>query len=673
MKQNGAISDWVVCMEQNPAKKRIDELCQMLNEYSYQYYILDNPAVSDYDFDMLLRELETLEAEYPEWIRPDSPTQRVGGDAATTFEKVAHTVQMASLQDVFSYEELREFDNRVRETIEPTYTVEPKIDGLSVSLEYRDGLLVRGSTRGDGYVGEDVTENIKTIRSIPLRLKTPIPFLEVRGEVYMPRKSFEAVVQEQLDNDEEPFKNPRNAAAGSLRQKNSRITAKRGLDIFLFNIQQAEGVSFETHADTLDYLKKQGFKVIPSYRVCTRIDEILDEIEHFGEERYSFPYDIDGAVVKVNSLTDRELLGATAKFPRWAVAFKYPPEEKETTLLDIQINVGRTGALTPTAIFEPIQLAGTTVSRAVLHNQDFISEKDIRIGDRIVVRKAGEIIPEVLRSVSHQPESIPYQMPDHCPSCGNAVVREGEQAVLRCVNPNCPSAIYRRIIHFASRGAMNIDGLGPANIQALIDAGHIKTAADLYFLDRNELLQLERMGEKSVDNLLAAIENSKKNPLSRLLFGIGVRNIGQKASELICAQFSTMDKLQQATLEEMTAIDGFGDTMAQSLLEFFQDPQNMALVDRLKDAGVNMTEPVKERGDRLAGLTFVLTGTLPTMSRSQAQALIEQNGGKVSGSVSKKTSYLLAGEDAGSKLTKAQSLGIPILSEEQLIQMLRSE
>lgn len=660
-------------MEIEAARQRMEELCQTLNEYSYQYYILDNPSVSDYEFDMLLRELERLEGEYPSLIRPDSPTQRVGGDVATSFEKVTHTVQMASLQDVFSYEELREFDARVRESLTPEYTVEPKIDGLSVSLEYTNGIFTRGSTRGDGFVGEDVTENLKTIRSIPLRLKHPLPFLEVRGEVYMPLKSFEAVVQDQLDNDEEPFKNPRNAAAGSLRQKNSKITAKRGLDIFVFNIQQAEGVSFETHAQSLDYLKKQGIQVIPSYRVCRDIEEVIQEIERFGEERFQYSYDIDGAVVKVNSLADREQLGATAKFPRWAAAFKYPPEEKETTLLDIQINVGRTGALTPTALFEPIQLAGTTVSRAVLHNQDFITEKDIRIGDRIVVRKAGEIIPEVLRSVSHQPGSEPYRIPERCPSCGQPVVREEEQAVLRCVNPQCPSAIYRRIIHFASRGAMNIDGLGPALIQALIDSGQIRTVADLYYLEREKLLALDRMGEKSVDNLLAAIERSKGNPLSRLLFGLGIRNIGQKASELICSRFDRMEKLCEATVEELTAVDGFGVIMAQSLQEFLQVPEHLELIERLRQAGVNLTEPVSEKGEKLAGLTFVLTGTLPTMTRAQAQEQIEKNGGKVTGSVSKKTSYLLAGEDAGSKLTRAQALGIPVLSEADFMRMLELE
>lgn len=659
-------------MTQQEAESRAKELRDQINLYNYQYHVLDNPTISDYDYDMLLRELENLEAEYPQLVTEDSPTHRVGGLEDNSFEKVTHAVQMGSLQDVFDFDEVREFDTRIRETVEPVYTVEPKIDGLSVSLEYTDGVLTRGSTRGDGFIGEDVTQNLKTIRSIPLKLKTPIPFLEVRGEVYMPRKSFEEVVQAQLDNDEEPFKNPRNAAAGSLRQKNSKVTAKRKLDIFVFNVQQADGVSFQSHDESLDYLKEQGFKVLPSYKRVTNIDDAISEIERIGEERFTFPFDIDGAVIKINSLADRELLGATAKFPRWAVAFKYPPEEKETTLLDVQINVGRTGALTPTAVFEPIQLAGTTVSRAVLHNQDFIDEKDIRIGDRIVVRKAGEIIPEVLRSVSHQPGSVTYRIPEYCPSCGEKVVRDEEQAAYRCVNPNCPSAIYRNIVHFASRGAMDIDGLGPALVQALIDSDQIHNSADLYYLEREELLKLERQGEKSIDNLMRALENSKQNPLSRLLFGIGIRNIGQKASELVCSRFDTMDKLMSATLDELVAIDGLGEIMANSLIDFFSREENRELIERFRAAGLNMTEPKREQGGALAGFTFVITGTLPSLSRNEAKDLIERNGGKVSSSVSKKTSYLLAGEEAGSKLTKARELSVPILTEEELITMINN-
>lgn len=652
------------------SKRRIEELREILQTANYQYYVLDNPTLSDYDYDMFLRELEALETEFPQLITSDSPTVRVGGESDNTFEKVSHTIQMGSLQDVFSFDELRSFDNKVQERIMPVYVVEPKIDGLSVSLEYVDGKFVRGSTRGDGFVGEDVTQNLKTIHAIPLKLKNPIPFLEVRGEVYMPRKAFEKVVQEQIDNEEEPFKNPRNAAAGSLRQKNSKITAKRKLDIFIFNIQQIEGVQLETHSQSLDYLKEQGFKVSPSYSQYQQIEDVINAIKNIGDNRYEYPFDIDGAVVKVNNLSERELLGTTSKFPKWAVAFKYPPEEKETILIDIEINVGRTGALTPTAIFEPIQLAGTTVSRAVLHNQDFINEKDIRIGDTIVVRKAGDIIPEVLRSVEHQPNSVTYQLPIHCPSCGELVIKDETQAAIRCVNSNCPSAIYRNIIHFASRNAMNIDGLGPAIVQALIDNDDVKDSSDLYYLNRERLLEIERMGEKSIDNLFAALEKSKSNPLSRFIFGLGIRNIGQRGAELLCAQFDTIEKLKKATFEEVLSIEGFGDIMASNVIQFFGNPETESLLQRFIQAGVNMTEPKQQTSETLKGLTFVITGTLPSLSRNDAKDLIQQNGGKVSGSVSKKTDYVLAGEEAGSKLIKANELGITIITEHQLNEML---
>lgn len=660
-------------MEHTDAKKKMEELTARLNRYSYEYYVLDAPTVDDYDFDMQLRELQDLEQQYPEYVLPDSPTQRVGGERDNTFEKVMHTVQMGSLQDVFSESELYEFDQRVRETCDPLYVVEPKIDGLSVSLEYRDGVFARGSTRGDGFIGEDVTQNLKTIQSIPLRLNEAVPYLEVRGEVYMPRDSFEALVQAQNEKGETPFKNPRNAAAGSLRQKNSRITAQRRLDVFIFNLQQAEGVSFATHSETLDYLKKQGFKVSPSYPICRTMDEAVEEIHKIGDKRYQYSFDIDGAVIKVNSLSDREILGATAKYPKWAVAFKYPPEEKETTLLSVEINVGRTGVLTPTAVFEPISLAGTTVSRAVLHNQDYIDEKDIRIGDRILVRKAGEIIPEVICSKSHAEGSVPYKMPEFCPSCGEPVVREAEQAALRCVNPLCPSAVFRQIVHFASRDAMNIDGLGPAMVQALIDGEHIKTAADLYALDRERVQQMDRVGEKSADNLFAALERSKQNTLSRLVFGLGIRNIGQKASELLCEKYDTIDKLLHAEYNDIIAIEGFGATMAESVVDYFQKPQARELLEKLIRCGVNPTQPHLQKADTLSGKIFVLTGTLPTLSRKEASALIEQNGGKVSGSVSKKTDFVLAGEDAGSKLTKANTLGIRVLSEAEFLAMIAKD
>lgn len=657
-------------MNINDAQKRIDELKEILNEANRNYYVLDNPTISDYDYDMFLRELENLEAEFPSLSTEDSPTRRVGGEGVNTFEKVNHTVQMGSLQDVFSFEELYAFDNRIRESVDnPVYVVEPKIDGLSVSLEYQNGGFRRGSTRGDGFVGEDVSGNLKTIKSIPLKLLDKVPTLEVRGEVYMPRESFVKVVEAQIENDEEPFKNPRNAAAGSLRQKNSKITAKRGLDIFIFNIQQIEGREFETHSETLDYLKEQGFKTIPSYKTFENIEDVVKEIQNIGEKRYEYPFDIDGAVVKVNSLSERNVLGATSKFPKWAVAFKYPPEEKETKLLEIEINVGRTGALTPTAVFEPVQLAGTTVSRAVLHNQDFISEKDIRIGDIIVVRKAGDIIPEVVKSVSHYEGSVPYKLPDRCPSCGEKVQKD-EEAAYRCVNPHCPSAIYRSIIHFASRNAMNIDGLGPAILQTLIDNKLISDVSDLYYLDEEKLLELERMGKKSVDNLMKAIEKSKSNDLSKLIFGLGIRNIGQKAAELLCQRFDSMDKLASASYEEISAIDGFGGIMAQSVVSYFKDEENLLLIEKLKNASLNMTESRKQQGDILSGLTFVITGTLPSLSRNEAKDLIERNGGKVSSSVSKKTDYLLAGEDAGSKLTKAEELNIKIISQAELESMI---
>ncbi len=652
------------------ARERAEILRELLETYNYQYYILDSPTVSDAEFDLLLRELEEIENQFPELVTNDSPTRRVGGSVDNTFEEVPHLVQMGSLQDVFSLDGVREFDKRIREEIQAEYVVEAKIDGLSVSLEYRDGLLVRGSTRGNGFVGEDVTQNIRTIQSIPLKLKTKLPFLEVRGEVYMPRSSFESLVERQIENDETPFKNPRNAAAGSLRQKNPKITASRKLEIFIFNVQQIEGKAFVNHDESLRFLAEEGFPVSPEYRTCTTIQEAIQAIAQIGEKRYDFPFDIDGAVVKVNHLADRELLGATSKYPKWAVAFKYPPEEKEATLLSIEINVGRTGTLTPTAVFTPIQLAGTTVSRAVLHNQDFIDEKDIRIGDQIIVRKAGDIIPEVLRSVSHQEGSQPYRIPEECPSCGEKVVKEGDQAAYRCVNPRCPSAIFRNIVHFASRNAMDIDGLGPALIQALIDSGQIGNTADLYFLNGETLSSMERMGKRSAENLLHALELSKKQPLSRLIFGLGIRNIGQRASELVCQAFPSIELLQQASLEELTAIDGFGEIMATSLSEFFAKSENQKLIQRFQEAGLNFTEPQKQTEDTFAGMTFVVTGTLPTLSRKEAEELIQQHGGKVSSSVSKKTSMVLAGENAGSKLSKAQELGIRVLSEKELYELL---
>lgn len=658
-------------MKLEDAAERVKELRETIERHNHSYYVLDNPTISDYDYDRLLHELIDLEAEFPALAAENSPTRRVGGAALNTFAPVRHEVQMGSLQDVFDVEELRAFDTRVRETVAcPVYTVEPKIDGLSVSLEYRNGQFVRGSTRGDGITGEDVSENLKTVRSIPMSLREPLPFLEVRGEVYMPRASFDRVVARQLENEEEPFKNPRNAAAGSLRQKDSRVTAQRGLDIFVFNIQQVEGKNLSAHRESLDFLQEQGFKVIPTCKRFSEIESAIAEVERIGEARYQFPFDIDGAVIKVDSFADRELLGATSKFPRWAVAFKYPPEEKETTLRDILIQVGRTGALTPTAVFEPITLAGTTVSRAVLHNQDFINEKGVAVGDRIIVRKAGDIIPEVVAVAHHQEGAPPYQIPSICPSCGSIAEREEGEAVLRCVNMACPAQVARNLVHFASRDAMDVDGLGPAIVHQLLNAGLVQSFADLYTLEEGQLAKLERMGKRSAKNLVNALEASKSRDLSRLLFALGIRGIGQRSAQLLAQRFGEMDGVMSATAEEIAGIEGYGEIMAQSVVDFFALEQNRRLIERLKELGLNMRCDTVPAAGTLSGKTFVLTGTLPTLSRSEAKAMIEAVGGKVSGSVSKKTGYVVAGEEAGSKLTKANALGIPVIGEDELRAMI---
>ncbi|HOO05106.1 MAG TPA: NAD-dependent DNA ligase LigA [Ruminococcus sp.] len=659
-------------MDKNSAEKRIAELSALLDKYSYQYYVLDDPEVSDYDFDMLMQELKGLEEQFPELILPTSPTQRVGGAPLSKFEKVEHAVQMASLQDVFSFEQVESFVQRCKaELHDPEFTVEPKIDGLSVSLEYTDGVFTRGSTRGDGFVGEDVSTNLKTIRSIPLKLSSSPSFIEVRGEVYMPRSSFFELIEQQELLDEQPFKNPRNAAAGSLRQKDSKITAGRKLDIFVFNVQQTEGLEYTAHSRSLDSLRTLGFKTI-SYKLCKEFSQIKDEIMRIGDERADLPYDIDGVVIKVNDLAQRELLGATTKTPKWAVAYKFPPEEKETTLLDIEVNVGRTGAITPVAVFEPILLAGTSVSRAVLHNQDFIDEKDIRIGDRIVVRKAGEIIPEVLRSVSHKEGAAPFTLPTVCPVCGTPSVRENGESVLRCPNVECPAQLLKNMIHFASKSAMNIDGLGPANMKLLVESGLVSSPADLYSLRKEQLLSLERFGEKSAENLIASIANSKNAGLERLIHALGIRNIGQRAAVLLCERFPDIDKLLAADKADIADIEGFGEIMAESVSDALAEPHRIELINKLREAGLNMTYSKASAGDdRFAGMTFVLTGTLPTMKRDEAKKLIESYGGKVSGSVSKKTTFVVAGEDAGSKLTKAQELGISIISEDELLERTR--
>lgn len=654
------------------AQQRILELRRVIEYNNRLYYDQDAPELEDFEYDALNRELKELEAQFPQLITPDSPTQHVGGTPSGKFAKVTHAVKMESLQDAFSYEELRDFDRRVRgEGISPRYVVEVKIDGLSVSLEYENGAFVRGSTRGDGIVGEDVTKNLATIKDIPKKLLNAPEFLEVRGEVYMPHAAFEQLVEEQELNDKQPFKNPRNAAAGSLRQKDSKITASRGLSIFVFNIQQIRGKELHSHQESLDYVKQLGFVVSPRYHSFDNIDDAIAEIEAIGQMRGTLPFDIDGAVIKVDDFAQRGMLGSTNKFPRWAIAFKYPPEEKETELQQIDITVGRTGVLTPTAVFTPVQLAGTTVSRAILHNEDFIRQLDVRIGDRILVRKAGDIIPEVVAVTQHKDSSEPYQMPQVCPSCGAPAVHLEGEAALRCVNPECPAQALRNIIHFASRNAMDIDGLGKAVAAQLVSKGYVHSAADLYDLTEEQLMTLDKFKEKSARNLLNAIEASKENNLDKLLFGLGIRNIGEKAAASIAEHFRSMQAVREAGEEQLSEIDGFGAVMAQSVLAFFAKEGTEDLLGRLERAGVNMEWHGEEKTDKLAGKTIVVTGTLPTLSRAEAEALITKNGGKASGSVSKKTAYILAGEAAGSKLTKAQQLGIPVIDEAAFLQMIQ--
>lgn len=658
-------------MDKEQIKSEYEQLCKQAEQHNFNYYVLDNPTVEDDEYDRLMRRIKEIEAENPEIVSESSPTQHVGGYAINTFEKVTHEVQMGSLQDVFSKGELYEFDERVKKAVgKAVYCVEPKIDGLSVSLEYTDGIFTRGSTRGDGFVGEDITKNLKTIKSIPLELNEKLPFIEVRGEVYMPKADFERLVKTQLENDEQPAKNPRNAAAGSLRQKDSRITASRGLDIFVFNLQRIEGKELTTHSESLDYMKKLGFNVIDGYKTFDNIEDAVSRIMEIGENRQSYSYDIDGAVIKVNDFELRNELGSTAKVPKWAVAFKYPPEEKKTKLLDIEINVGRTGALTPVAVFEPVWLAGTTVSRAVLHNQDYINSKDIRIGDIIAVRKAGDIIPEVVRSVSHAENSVPFTIPHICPVCGGKAERAEDEAVIRCVNINCPAQLLKNIEHFASRAAMNIDGLGEAVVKQLVENKLINTVADLYTLQQQDLEMLPGFAKVSAAKLIANIEKSKANSPDRLLFALGIKGIGQKNAQLLMKHFGSIEKLSETSAEEISAVENFGDILANNIFTALHEPHMIDLTKRLKACGVNTVYESDVKSDRLAGLTFVITGTLPDMTRDEAKTLIEQNGGKCSGSVSKKTSYVLAGEEAGSKLTKAQQLGVAVISQQQLIEMI---
>ena len=656
-------------MEIKEAKKRIEELSDLLKYHNIKYYIEDSPEIEDFEYDALLRELENLENEFPQFKKEDSPTQNVGGAALRLFTPVEHTVKMESLQDVFSFEELRSFAEKI-DLSKTKFSVEPKIDGLSVSLEYKDGLFFRGSTRGDGVTGEDVTANLLQIKDIPKAIDFKGE-LEVRGEVYMPQESFIKLRERQELLGEAPAKNPRNAAAGSLRQKNPKVTAERELSIFVFNIQRITDKEFVSHIETLDFLKNLGFSVLPTYKSCDTVDEVIAEIERIGNSRGDLPYDIDGAVVKADNLAYRQDMGSTSKFPKWAAAFKYPPEEKQTVLKEIEIAVGRTGALTPTAIFEPITLAGTTVSRATLHNEDFIASKQIGIGDTIIVRKAGDIIPEVLAVAEHCENSEVFTMPLICPSCGSPVFREEGEAVIRCTNADCPAQALRHLIHFTSRDAMDIEGLGPAVLEQLSNAGLVHNIVDLYSLDYSEVAKLDRTGEKTVANLKNAIESSKENDLSRLIFAFGIRHIGAKAAKLISEHFGDIDAVVNAKKSDFESIEGFGSIMAASAEEFFSLGETKAMIERLKELGVN-TKSLKEvKDNRFAGKTFVLTGTLPTMNRSEASAIIESFGGKTSSSVSKKTDYVLAGEEAGSKLDKANKLGVLVISEEEFKEMIK--
>lgn len=653
-------------------KDKIEELKAIIRYHSDRYYNLDEPEIEDFEYDKLMHQLIDLEQHYPQFQTPDSPTLRVGGNADNQFTPVTHTVRMESLQDVFDEPDVRAFEKRVSDAgFSPSYVVEPKIDGLSVSLEYVNGIFTRGSTRGDGDVGEDITENLRTIKTIPMKLNKALPFIEVRGEVYMSKAVFENIVAEQELHDEKPFKNPRNAAAGSLRQKDPKITRKRNLDIFVFNIQQVEGAELTSHKQSLDFIKELGFTTVPFCTPCASIDECLTEIERIGNERNGFSFDIDGAVIKIDDFAVRSVMGSTSKFPKWAIAYKYPPEEKGTTLLDIEVAVGRTGVLTPTAVFEPISLAGTTVSRATLHNQDFINEKGISIGDKIIVRKAGEIIPEVLSVSVHQQDKEIYRLPTVCPSCGSEVYREEGEAAVRCVNVNCPAQLLRTLIHFCSRDAYDMEGFGEAVLCVLVEMGIVSTPVDLFHLEISNIAEIERMGEKSAQNLLAAAQKAKENDLAKLIFALGIRHIGAKAGQLLSEHFHTMDAIMTATVEDILAIDGFGKVMAESVVQFFELDSTKELIAGLKECGLNMESKKEVLDERFKGMTFVLTGTLSKFKRAEASKIIESFGGKTSSSVSKKTSVVLAGEEAGSKLDKANSLGIRVISEDEFEEMIQ--
>ena len=655
-------------------QKEIEKLRKEINHHSRLYYVEDAPVISDYDFDMLMQRLKKLEEEHPELVTPDSPTQRVGGQALSKFEQVQHQVPLESLTDVFSIDELYAFGDRMDSLLDGphAYTVEPKIDGLSMSLEYENGFFVRGATRGDGLIGENVTENLRTVRSLPLRIENAPARLIVRGEVYMSKAVFRELNAQREISGEPLLANPRNAAAGSMRQLDPKIAASRKLDIVCFNMQYSSDDIYTSHAQTLDAMKAMGFPTVPYVRY-DKIEDCVERIAWLGEHRDELAYDMDGAVIKIDSLSQRQALGSTAKAPRWAVAFKYPPEKKESRVLDVVVQVGRTGVLTPKVIVEPVRLAGTTVSAATLHNQDNIDRLDLRIGDTVLLQKAGEIIPEVLSvNKAKRPDwAVPFVMPDICPECGSPVVRDEDGAALRCTSPECPAQRLRNIAHFASREAMDIDGLGISVCESLISSGMVSSAADLYYLEKDKVAQLERMGDKSAANLMTAIENSKSAGLARLVCAFGIRQVGQKAAKVLASHFADLDSLMAAGAEELTAIPDIGGITAGFITEWFSLPQSMHLIGRLRAAGVDFTSHEEKKDDRFAGQTFVLTGTLSKYTRDEASAIIESFGGKSSGSVSKKTSFVLAGENAGSKLTKAESLGIRIISEDEFEEMIR--
>ena len=658
-------------MTLSEAKLLAEKYRKEIGYHNKKYYEEDSPEIDDYEYDLLVKKLENLEKNFPDLYDELSPTQNVGGKASLKFSPVVHEIKMESLHDAFSIDEILSFDKRVRSAVEnPAYVVEPKIDGLSVSIEYLNGNLYRASTRGDGSVGEDVTENILTIKSLPKTLNESITYLEVRGEVYMSKENFLNLTKAQELEGVKTFKNPRNAAAGSLRQKDSFITAKRNLEIFVFNIQKVEGKKFVSHKETLDFLKNLGLPVLPFYRKFESIDHVVSEIERIGNIKSDLPYQIDGAVVKLDSLEDRKILGSTSKFPRWAEAFKYPPEEKITKLLNIEINVGRTGILTPTGILEPVFISGSTISRVVLHNADFIKEKDVRIGDNVVIRKAGEIIPEVVRVESHDEKSEAFKFPKFCPSCGSEVVRVDDEVALRCLNTDCPVQLTRNLIHFVSKDAMDIDGLGKTLICKFVENKLISSPADIYDLTKEQLMSMERIGEKSSENILKAIENSKKAGFDRLLFGLGIRHVGQKAAKLIASKFKNMDNLINATKIELNSIDGLGETISESVVMYFKTPQNVELINSLKDRGILMYFESKAKSQKLSGKTFVLTGTLENYTRAEVSEIIENIGGKVTSNVSKNTTFVLAGADPGSKIDKANKLGIKIISESEFEELI---